>query len=237
MDNYNLQKKVNDIQGQASYCTCNGKALGAMVECALCKEWFHTSCLPTPKQATSTPTPAATKALAKTAVEVAPPASGVKDGGRFLCGYCCRSRRPRLETILSLLVSLQKLPVRLPEGEALQCLTERAMHWQDRARQLLATDEVAACLALLPLLSQQQRSPSDAGAAKKTDRIADPAAVDGAGADGVSMSDESDADLFHQDVVVTPPVVADVVLHPGQPPALSSSEHAYSSASKGSPFF
>ena len=50
--------------------------------------------------------------------------------GRYLCGYCCRSRRPRLEIILSLLVSLQKLPVRLPEGEALQCLTERAMNWQ-----------------------------------------------------------------------------------------------------------
>lgn len=48
--------------------------------------------------------------------------------GRYLCGYCCRSRRVRLETILSLLVSLQKLLVRLPEGEALQCLTERAMN-------------------------------------------------------------------------------------------------------------
>lgn len=56
-------------------------------------------------------------------------ASGIKEG-RYLCVYCCRSRRPRLETILSLLVSLQKLPVRLPEGEALQCLTERAMNWQ-----------------------------------------------------------------------------------------------------------
>lgn len=49
---------------------------------------------------------------------------------KFLCPLCLRSRRPRLETILSLLVSLQKLPVRLPEGEALQCLTERGMSWQ-----------------------------------------------------------------------------------------------------------
>ena len=31
---------------------------------------------------------------------------------KFLCPFCHRSRRPRLETILSLLVSLQKLPVR-----------------------------------------------------------------------------------------------------------------------------
>ena len=42
---------------------------------------------------------------------------------KFLCPNCLRSRRPRLETILSLLVSLNKLTVRLPEGEALQCLT------------------------------------------------------------------------------------------------------------------
>ena len=66
---------------------------------------------------------------------------------KFLCPACLRSRRPRLETILSLLVSLQKLTVRLPEGEALQCLTERAMAWQDRARTLLTAPELAAGLA------------------------------------------------------------------------------------------
>ncbi|PRD30883.1 UNVERIFIED_CONTAM: Kdm5a [Trichonephila clavipes] len=51
-------------------------------------------------------------------------------GGRWFCGSCQRSRRPRLENILTLLMSLQKLPVRLAEGEALQCLTERGMAWQ-----------------------------------------------------------------------------------------------------------
>lgn len=49
---------------------------------------------------------------------------------RFLCPCCLRSRRPRLETILNLLVTLQSIPFRIPEGEALQCLTERAMNWQ-----------------------------------------------------------------------------------------------------------
>lgn len=34
-------------------------------------------------------------------------------------------------------VWLQKLPVRLAEGEALQCVTERAMAWQDTVRALL----------------------------------------------------------------------------------------------------
>ena len=47
------------------------------------------------------------------------------------------------------MVSLQKLTVRLPEGEALQCLTERAMAWQDRTRTLLAQSPLAAALELV----------------------------------------------------------------------------------------
>lgn len=66
-----------------------------------------------------------------------------------------RSRRPRLETILALLVALQRLPVRLPEGEALQCLTERAIVWQGRARQALASEDVTALLGQLADLRQQ----------------------------------------------------------------------------------
>jgi histone demethylase JARID1 len=46
-------------------------------------------------------------------------------------------------------VSLQKLNVRLPEGEALQCLTERAMAWQNKARQALDTEEVKTAFAKL----------------------------------------------------------------------------------------
>ena len=87
---------------------------------------------------------------------------------KFLCPLCLRSRRPRLETILSLLVSLQKLPVRLPEGEALQCLTERAMAWQDRARQALTTSELASALAKLSVLSQKM---VEQAAREKTEKI------------------------------------------------------------------
>lgn len=50
--------------------------------------------------------------------------------GRFLCPNCARSRRPRLDTLIGPLVQLQKIPTRIPEGEALQCLLERAMSWQ-----------------------------------------------------------------------------------------------------------
>ena len=68
---------------------------------------------------------------------------------KFLCPKCLRSRRPRLETILSLLVALNKLTVRLPEGEALQCLTERAMAWRDRAQKALDDSDVSEALKKL----------------------------------------------------------------------------------------
>ena len=100
-----------------------------MLDCELCKEQF---------------TPGSV-ALPKAGAGRRDRPNSLRDI-KFLCPACLRSRRPRLETILSLLVSLQKLTVRLPEGEALQCLTERAMAWQDRARTLLALPELATAL-------------------------------------------------------------------------------------------
>uniref|UniRef100_A0A8D2PL72 Lysine-specific demethylase 5A n=1 Tax=Zosterops lateralis melanops TaxID=1220523 RepID=A0A8D2PL72_ZOSLA len=122
---------------EVKFCICRRTASGFMLQCELCKDWFHSGCVPLPKSSSQK------KGSSWQAKEV-----------KFLCPLCQRSRRPRLETILSLLVSLQKLPVRLPEGEALQCLTERAMSWQDRARQALATDELSSALAKLSVLSQ-----------------------------------------------------------------------------------
>uniref|UniRef100_A0AAX7U8V7 [histone H3]-trimethyl-L-lysine(4) demethylase n=1 Tax=Astatotilapia calliptera TaxID=8154 RepID=A0AAX7U8V7_ASTCA len=126
---------------EVKFCLCRKTASGFMLQCELCKDWFHGACVPLPK----------TGSQKKIGVNWQ---SNSKDS-KFLCPLCQRSRRPRLETILSLLVSLQKLPVRLPEGEALQCLTERAMSWQDRARQALATEELSSALAKLSVLSQR----------------------------------------------------------------------------------
>lgn len=41
--------------------------------------------------------------------------------------------------------------MRLPEGEALQCLTERAMAWQDKARTVLNTPEMTTALTRLSI--------------------------------------------------------------------------------------
>uniref|UniRef100_A0A8D2LYC7 Lysine-specific demethylase 5A n=1 Tax=Varanus komodoensis TaxID=61221 RepID=A0A8D2LYC7_VARKO len=136
---------------EIKFCICRKTASGFMLQCELCKDWFHSTCVPLPKSSSQK------KGSSWPAKEV-----------KFLCPLCMRSRRPRLETILSLLVSLQKLPVRLPEGEALQCLTERAMSWQDRARQALATDELSSALAKLSVLSQRM---VEQAAREKTEKI------------------------------------------------------------------
>lgn len=107
----------------------------AMLDCELCREQFLPGSVTLPR-------PAGKKQEARP--------HSLRDI-KFLCPACLRSRRPRLETILSLLVSLQTLTVRLPEGEALQCLTERAMAWQDKARTLLARPEMTAALNKLSI--------------------------------------------------------------------------------------
>ncbi|XP_052282476.1 lysine-specific demethylase 5A-like isoform X2 [Dreissena polymorpha] len=151
----NMEKIRNDGM-EAKFCICRKGASGFMLQCELCKDWFHGTCVPLPKSANIK-----NRSSQLAAVQAA------KDL-KFLCPLCLRSRRPRLETILSLLVSLQKLPVRLPEGEALQCLTERAMAWQDRARQALTTSELASALAKLSVLSQKM---VEQAAREKTEKI------------------------------------------------------------------
>uniref|UniRef100_A0A8B9LSL6 [histone H3]-trimethyl-L-lysine(4) demethylase n=1 Tax=Astyanax mexicanus TaxID=7994 RepID=A0A8B9LSL6_ASTMX len=139
---------------EVKFCLCRKTAVGFMLQCELCKDWFHGACVPLPKTGSQKKLVAGWQ--------------GSNKESKFLCPLCQRSRRPRLETILSLLVSLQKLPVRLPEGEALQCLTERAMSWQDRARQALATDELSSALAKLSVLSQRM---VELAAREKTEKI------------------------------------------------------------------
>uniref|UniRef100_A0A672JII1 [histone H3]-trimethyl-L-lysine(4) demethylase n=1 Tax=Salarias fasciatus TaxID=181472 RepID=A0A672JII1_SALFA len=119
-----------------SVCVCSGRPRAPQLRCHLCKDWFHGGCVSFPSL------------LPPSGPPINPLCWWDWDS-RFLCPRCQRSRRPRLETILALLVALQKLPVRLPEGEALQCLTERAITWQGRAKEALETAEVQQALQKL----------------------------------------------------------------------------------------
>lgn len=82
-----------------------------MIQCELCRGFFHTSCVSVPN---------------------------VLQGPRvWLCPHCHRSEKPPLEKILPLLASLQRIRVRLPEGDALRYMIERTVNWQHRAQQML----------------------------------------------------------------------------------------------------
>ncbi|XP_071069616.1 lysine-specific demethylase 5D-like isoform X3 [Dasypus novemcinctus] len=129
-----------------SICVCGQVPAGmGALQCDLCQDWFHGQCVSVPRLLSSL-RPYSTSS---------PLLAWWEWDTKFLCPLCMRSRRPRLETILALLVALQRLSVRLPEGEALQCLTERAISWQGRARQALASEDVTALLARLAELRQQ----------------------------------------------------------------------------------
>ncbi|CAO2624503.1 Lysine-specific demethylase 5C [Lemmus lemmus] len=124
----------------APVCVCGRPPGGpGAVRCDLCRGWFHGRCV----GADSNPAPAATKTSNPAPTPNSDSDPDSNPAPRLLCPLCARSRRPRLETILALLLALQRLPVRLPEGEALQCLTERAIGWQGRARRALAGLEPA----------------------------------------------------------------------------------------------
>lgn len=126
----------------AAVCVCSGPARAPQLRCHLCKDWFHGGCVPFPSPLPPSSSPP-TNALCWWDWDT-----------RFLCPQCQRSRRPRLETILALLVALQRLPVRLPEGEALQCLTERAINWQGRAKETLDSAELQGALRTLQELKE-----------------------------------------------------------------------------------
>ncbi|XP_070765768.1 lysine-specific demethylase 5C [Enoplosus armatus] len=124
-----------------SVCVCAAQPRAPQLRCHLCKDWFHGGCVPFPSLLPSSGPPVN-------------PLCWWDWDSRFLCPRCQRSRRPRLETILALLVALQRLPVRLPEGEALQCLTERAITWQGRAKEALETPELQQALERLQELKE-----------------------------------------------------------------------------------
>uniref|UniRef100_A0AAQ4RQD7 [histone H3]-trimethyl-L-lysine(4) demethylase n=1 Tax=Gasterosteus aculeatus aculeatus TaxID=481459 RepID=A0AAQ4RQD7_GASAC len=89
-----------------SVCICQKAPSGAMMQCELCREVFHCDCVTT--------------------------TADLEYGQAWLCPLCQRSRKPPLDKVLPLLASLQRIRVRLPEGDALRFLIERTVRWQHR---------------------------------------------------------------------------------------------------------
>uniref|UniRef100_A0A673XS44 [histone H3]-trimethyl-L-lysine(4) demethylase n=1 Tax=Salmo trutta TaxID=8032 RepID=A0A673XS44_SALTR len=94
-------------------CVCQNPPMGAMLQCELCRDAFHSVCVRAP--------------------------SDSRSAQAWLCPDCRRSEKPPLDKVMPLLASLQRIQVRLPEGDALHYLVERTVSWQHRARQVSAS--------------------------------------------------------------------------------------------------
>uniref|UniRef100_A0A672HS27 [histone H3]-trimethyl-L-lysine(4) demethylase n=1 Tax=Salarias fasciatus TaxID=181472 RepID=A0A672HS27_SALFA len=91
-------------------CFCQKAPMGAMLQCELCRDAFHSVCVRDP--------------------------SGSCETQPWLCPQCQPSEKPPLSRAVSLVTSLRRLGVRLPEGDALHYLVERTGDWQQRAQQI-----------------------------------------------------------------------------------------------------
>ena len=89
--------KNHDESEESSEDSSDSKKNEVKFECEICSGSFHPSHVPLPKTKTSQPT-------------------SLHDI-KFLCPSCLRSRRPRIELILSLLMNYEKISVKLPEGK------------------------------------------------------------------------------------------------------------------------
>ncbi|XP_051508691.1 lysine-specific demethylase 5B-B isoform X1 [Myxocyprinus asiaticus] len=131
--------------GALKVCVCQKPPMGAMLQCELCRDAFHSVCV---RDSTNR-----------------------RDSKAWLCPSCLRSTKPPLDKILSLLASLQRIRVRLPEGDALRYMIERTVSWQRRAREVIDSYDLSLtsqdCRGALPTQShwttghnRKQLSPS-----------------------------------------------------------------------------
>lgn len=99
--------------GALKVCVCQKPPMGAMRQCELCRYAFHSVCV----RGQGDPC----------------------ESEPWLCPSCQRSVKPALDRIVPLMASLQRIRVRLPEGDALRYMIERTVDWQRRAREVIAS--------------------------------------------------------------------------------------------------
>lgn len=119
-ENFSKRSKLADVK----YCLCKQAAHldeNEMIECVLCREWYHKTCI---------------------RAQLVNSTSDLYYVKNYLCPCCLRSKRPNLQSILSLALNLEKINVRIPEGEILQALIERVMAWINRVKSFMAHKDI-----------------------------------------------------------------------------------------------
>ncbi|XP_064450064.1 lysine-specific demethylase 5B isoform X3 [Mirounga angustirostris] len=141
-----LLSPVQDVE--LKVCLCQKAPAAPMIQCELCRDAFHSSCVAVPS---------------------------ISQGPRiWLCPHCRRSEKPPLEKILPLLASLQRIRVRLPEGDALRYMIERTVNWQHRAQQLLSSGTLKSVQDRVGSGLWYSRWQASAGQVSETNKVSQP---------------------------------------------------------------
>uniref|UniRef100_A0A672SXE7 [histone H3]-trimethyl-L-lysine(4) demethylase n=1 Tax=Sinocyclocheilus grahami TaxID=75366 RepID=A0A672SXE7_SINGR len=106
-------------------CLCHTVPAGPMLQCELCRDAYHSGCVPGFKD--------------------------IQTGLPWLCPLCKRSEKPPLDKVLPLLASLQRIRVRLPEGDALRYVIERTVCWQHKVQLVSPTQHLNGKVSLICL--------------------------------------------------------------------------------------
>ncbi|XP_074602386.1 lysine-specific demethylase 5A-like [Brevipalpus obovatus] len=110
------------------FCFCGKPVNEWMAQCQTCQEWFHFLCV----QSYLPNTHPVIKSRNKAIIPVNP--EEIRDQFNFICPLCCRGNRPSIEKIRNLLLSYQRLPVKVLEGELLLCLHDRIERFKGKFR-------------------------------------------------------------------------------------------------------
>uniref|UniRef100_A0A671PH75 [histone H3]-trimethyl-L-lysine(4) demethylase n=1 Tax=Sinocyclocheilus anshuiensis TaxID=1608454 RepID=A0A671PH75_9TELE len=120
LESLSMMRTSNESKFQSSpsclaptVCLCHTVPAGPMLQCELCRDAYHSGCVPGFKD--------------------------IQSGLPWLCPLCKLSEKPPLEKVLPLLASLQRIRVRLPEGDALRYVIERTVRWQHKVQQVSPT--------------------------------------------------------------------------------------------------
>ncbi|CAH2221564.1 lysine-specific demethylase 5B [Pelobates cultripes] len=133
----------NKDQNDWKVCLCQGPPVAPMIQCELCRACFHLNCITSPPHGPKV----------------------------WLCPQCHRSKKPPLEKILPLLASLQRLRVRLPEGDALRYLIERTVNWQHRAQYMLSSGNLKPVQEKVRSSHLYNKWQATAGQMEETDKV------------------------------------------------------------------
>lgn len=152
---------------EVKICNCKKKAMGVLIQCALCCQLYHTGCVMLPKQVAmvfrsknGSDMPTSSQAL-----------TAVQDL-MWLCNVCSRSKKPHLEEVTSLVSNLKNVSgIRIKEGEALKRLCDRGSNWRNKAKIALHRPELQRMLTVPPKLvpNETARRPGGATASVEHD--------------------------------------------------------------------